>query len=278
MREKYEDKNHIIAIAGEPMHLGYIDYYVKDVVKILAYTVIAMMVVFLLYFRSKRGMLLPILAAAVSAVWGLGFLSLLGYNLDPLVLVFPFLISAMAASHSVQVVKRYKEEAYIIGEVKQACKNVIESLFVPGMAGVLTDASGIFVIASRLFPILQKICLSCAFWAFATAAIAFLLVPILLSYMPLKARPEGAGMLDKLLKGVGVWIAGWGKYVVIAASISAAHLGRLPYVNRVTIGNAVPGSEVLWPWHRYNVDSFRITFAMPMLNPLYVIVEGEKNM
>ena len=219
LREKYEDKNHIIAIAGEPLHLGYIDYYIKDVVKILAYTVIAMMVVFLLYFRSKRGMLLPILAAAVSAVWGLGFLSLLGYNLDPLVLVFPFLISAMAASHSVQVVKRYKEEAYIVGDNTQACKNVIESLFVPGMAGVLTDASGIFVIAITPIPILQKICLSCAFWAFATAGIAFLLVPILLSYMPLKARPEGSGILDKLLKRVGVWIVGWGKYVVIVAAI-----------------------------------------------------------
>ncbi|MCP4623994.1 MAG: MMPL family transporter, partial [bacterium] len=46
------------------------------------------------------------------------------------------------------------------------------------------------------------------------------------------------------------------------------------YVNDITIGNAVPGSEILWPWHRYNVDSFRITFAMPMLNPLYIVVEG----
>ncbi len=277
LREKYEDKNHIIAIAGEPLHLGYVDYYVKDVLKILACTVIAMMAVFFIYFRTMRGMFLPMLAATVSAIWGLGFLTLLKFNLDPLVLVFPFLIAAMAASHSVQVVKRYMEEAYITGEVREACKNVISSLFVPGMAGVLTDASGIFVIAITPIPILQKICLSCAFWAFATAAIAFLLVPILLSYMPLKARPEGAGMLDKLLKGVGVWLTGWGKYTVLVVSILLL-IWSMPYINRVTIGNAVPGSEVLWPWHRYNVDSFRITFAMPMLNPLYVIVEGEKNM
>ncbi len=89
LREKYEDENHIIAIAGEPMHLGYIDYYVKDIIKVLAYTVIAMLVLFLVYFRSKRGMLLPVFAAGVSAIWGLGFLSLVGFNLDPLVLVFP---------------------------------------------------------------------------------------------------------------------------------------------------------------------------------------------
>ncbi len=120
LREKYEDKNHIIAIAGEPLHLGYVDYYVKDVLKILACTVIAMMAVFFIYFRTMRGMFLPMLAATVSAIWGLGFLTLLKYNLDPLVLVFPFLIAAMAASHSVQVVKRYMEEAYITGEVRNS--------------------------------------------------------------------------------------------------------------------------------------------------------------
>ncbi|MEI6125003.1 MAG: RND transporter, partial [Pseudomonadota bacterium] len=116
LRKQMEDANHIIAIAGEPMHLGYIDSYVGDVVKILTYTVIAMMAVFFLYFRSKRGMILPVLAAGVSAVWGLGFLSLLKFNLDPLVLVFPFLIAAMAASHSTQVIKRYQEEAGLTGD------------------------------------------------------------------------------------------------------------------------------------------------------------------
>jgi predicted RND superfamily exporter protein len=277
LREKYENKNHIIAISGEPMHLGYIDSYIRDVLKVLAYTVIAMMVMFLLYFRTKRGMFLPILAAGISAIWGLGFLSLLRYNLDPLVLVFPFLISAMAASHSVQVVKRYKEEAYRLGDVKKSCKSVIEHLFVPGFGGIITDASGIIVIALTPIPILQKICLSCAFWAFATVVIAMILVPILLSYMPIKTSKEGEGFLDRLLQKTGHWVVGRGKYPVLVISAALLIWGSF-YVNDITIGNAVPGSEVLWPWHRYNVDSFRITFAMPMLNPLYVIVEGENSM
>lgn len=274
LRAKYENENLIIAIAGEPMHMGYLDSYVGDVLKILMYTIIAMMIVFYIYFRSKRGMLLPILAAGVSAIWGLGFMGLLGFNLDPLVLVFPFLIAAMAASHSVQVIKRYKEEAYHIGDVKQTCKSVIEHLFVPGFAGIITDASGIIVIALTPIPILQKICLSCAFWAFATVIIAMILVPILLSYMPIKTVKEGDGFLDRLLKRTGRWIVSWGKYPVLAISLTALTWGSF-YVNDITIGNSVPGSEILWPWHRYNVDSFRITFAMPMLNPLYVVVEGE---
>jgi hypothetical protein len=276
LREKYENKNHIIAIAGEPMHLGYIDSYVKDVLKVLAYTLIAMMVVFFIYFRSKRGMFLPILSAAVSAVWGIGFLSLLGYNLDPLVLVFPFIIATRAASHSVQVIKRYTEEAYRLGDVKRSCKSVIEHLFVPGFAGIITDAAGVIVIALCPIPILQKICLSCAFWAFATIVHAMLLTPILLSYMPIRAAKPTESFLDRLLHGMGRVIVSWGKYPVIAFSLSFLIWGTY-YMNDLDIGGMVPGSEVFWVWHRYNVDAFRIAFAMGTLAPMYVVVEGYEN-
>ncbi len=276
LRRKMEDENHIVAIAGEPMHLGYIDSYVGDVLKILAYTIGAMMLVFLFYFRSKRGMVLPVFAALVSAIWGLGFLSMLGFNLDPLVLVFPFLIAAMAASHSTQVLKRYKEEAAKYPDNKEACKSVIRSLFMPGFAGILTDASGIIIIAITPIAILQKITVSCAFWAFATVIIAMILVPILLSYMPLKPEKPGKSLLDRLLMAAGGWINRSGKYVITAASIILFAWG-CTYLNKITIGNAVPGSEILWPFHRYNVDSFRITFSMPLLNPLYIILDTGKS-
>jgi hypothetical protein len=272
LRRKLEDENTVIAIAGEPMHLGYIRSYVKDVLKILLYTVLAMMAMFYLYFRSKRGMLLPIIAALVSAIWGLGFMSLMGFNLDPLVLVFPFLIAAMAASHSVQVVKRYKEEACRLGDNTAACKKVIEKLFKPGFAGIITDASGIIIIAITPIKLLQKITISCGFWAFATVVIAMILVPILLSYLPLRTAQKGGGFLDKALRGLGRWVCGSGKYVVLTGAGFLLVWG-CTNISKITIGTAVPGSEILWPFHRYNVDSFRITFAMPMLNPLYIVLD-----
>jgi len=275
LRAKYEGKNHIIAIAGEPMHLGYIDSYVKDVVKVLVYTLLAMMVLFFFYFRTKRGMLLPILAACVSAVWGLGFLTVMGYNLDPLVLVFPFIIATRAASHSVQIIKRYKEEAYRLGNVNSACKSVIEYMFKPGLAGIVTDAAGVIVIALCPIPVLQKICLSCAFWAFATIIHAMILVPILLSYLPIRTIEPKESILDRLLCNTGRWVTSWGKYPVVIIAGAFLIWGTF-FLDDLNIGNAVPGSEVFWPWHRYNVDSYRITFGTPMLNPLYVVLEGEQ--
>lgn len=275
LRKKTEDENHIIAIAGEPMHLGYIDSYVGDVVKIVTYTILAMLAVFYFFFRSKRGMLLPIAAAFISAIWGLGFLSLLNFNLDPLVLVFPFLIAAMAASHSTQVIKRYQEEAGKSGDNLAACKKVVQTMFKPGLAGILTDASGIVIISITPIAILQKITLSCAFWSFITIIVALIFIPVLLSYMPLKAETQKRSLLDKTLMLTGGWLNRSGKYVVTVAA-AALFIWGATYMDKITIGSAVPGSEVLWPFHRYNVDSFRITFSMPLLNPLYIVLDTGK--
>jgi hypothetical protein len=257
------------------MHLGYVRSYVGDVLKILGLTLAAMAVVFLIFFRSKRGMLMPILAGILSAIWGLGFLSLRHFNLDPLVLVFPFLIGAMAASHTVQVVKRYMEEAALTGDNIQACKNTINALLAPGFASIITDSAGIFIISLTPIPALYKMGLACAFWAFITVLVAFAFIPVLFAYLPIRIAKEQEGFLDRLMRGIGRWICSWGKYPVLALAVFLVFWG-CTFFTKITVGNAVPGSEILWPWHRYNVDSFRITFAMPRLNPLFLIAQGDE--
>ena len=275
LRKKYEDDNHFVAIAGNPMHIGYIESYVPQALKIFAYTILAMLVMFLMFFRSKRGMVMPVAAALISAIWGLGFLAMLNFNLDPLVVVFPFLIGAMAASHSVQVVKRYREEVLLHGEGKEACKKVITSLFVPGLAGVITDASGILIIAITPIDILYKITISCAFWAFGTVFIAFFLLPIIFSYFPIQTKPEKEGFLDRMLHGIGHFICRWGKIPILVVVLIVTIWGYFQQ-QKLPVGNVVPGSEILWPFHRYNVDAFRLIFNMPLLNPMYVVIEADR--
>jgi len=62
------------------------------------------------YFRRFYGVVMPFTGAVVSAIWGLGFTALMGYQLEPIVLVIPMLITARAVSHSVQFVERFYEE------------------------------------------------------------------------------------------------------------------------------------------------------------------------
>jgi predicted RND superfamily exporter protein len=279
IQDKYEDDNHILAINGEPLHLGYVDSYVWPVFRILIISFIIMFLLFYYWYRSLRATVIPFLAAFVSGLWGLGFMCLLGYNLDPLILVFPFLIASRAACHTVQIIKRYTEECLVVKEGKGACKKVIESMFVPGFTAITTDAMGIILIALTPIQILQKITLSCTFWCIAQVIVAIILVPIILSFLPISPRLlkkfERKGFTDKVLLKVGSLIGGRGSLVVFAMVPILIIFGYLG-ARTIQIGDAVPGSSLFWPWHRYNRDGFRIAFSMPILSPLYIVLEGEK--
>ena len=279
IQKKYEDEKHILSIAGEPLHLGYIDSYKWKVIGIMGITVVVMLALFLWYFRSLRGMLIPIIASLVSGIWGMGFMVLLGYNLDPLVMVFPFLVAAMAACHSVQIIKRYVEECVVYKDSKAAIKRVIEVMFIPGFTSIITDATGIMLIALTPIQILQKITIACTFWSIITIIVAMFFVPCVLSYLPFPYKSvvdlERKSLLDRFFISCGRLIPKGG-YVVILLIYALLLSWGAYYTSQVTVGDAVPGSSLLWPWHRFNRDGFRISFSMPILSPLYVLMSGEK--
>jgi predicted RND superfamily exporter protein len=279
IQKKYEDDNHILAINGEPLHLGYVDSYVDEIFLIMLGTFLVMFFLFYYWYRSLRATVIPFVAAFVSGLWGLGFMSLLGYNLDPLILVFPFLIASRAACHTVQVIKRYTEECLIMPDGKSACKKVIEGMFIPGFTAITTDAMGIILIALTPIQILQKITVACTFWCVAQIIIAFILVPIILSFLPISPRLlkkfARKGIMDRVLGRVGNVIGGRGSLVVFAVVPVLMVLGYFGARN-IQVGDATPGSSLFWPWHRYNQDGFRIAFSMPILSPLYIAIQGDK--
>ncbi|MEE9504284.1 MAG: MMPL family transporter [Thermodesulfobacteriota bacterium] len=278
IQEKYEDDNHKLSINGEPLHLGYVDSYVDEIFLIMLGTFLVMLILFYYWYRSIRATVIPFLAALLSGVWGLGFMCLWGYNLDPLILVFPFLVASRAACHTVQVIKRYTEECLITKEGKSACKRVIEGMCIPGFTAITTDAMGIILIALTPIQILQKITFACTFWCIAQVIIAIILVPILLSYLPISPslleKFAKKGILDRVLAKVGTLIGGKGSLVVFAMVPILIALGYWG-AKDIQVGDAVPGSSLFWPWHRYNQDGFRIVFSMPILSPLYIVMEGE---
>ncbi len=286
LQNDMEDENHIINIAGEPVHLGYVRDLSRKVIGVLGLTTLCIMLLLYLYYRSKRGMFIPIISLVLSGIWGLGFMSMVGFNLDPLILVLPFLISLMTARHSMQLINRYLEEVEKGADVKTASQILISSMFAPGVTGIITDAMGIGLVAIAAIPILQNISIACAFWSVATIILALLFTPLALSYIrpskrlaaqieALKERKAKPGAMDRLLTWLGHRIAGKGKWVIVAANVILVAVG-LQYASRLHVGDFFPGSSILWPWHRYNKDAMRIITNMPLLNPLYVVLEGEE--
>ena len=54
---------------------------------------------------------------------------------------------ARAASHAVQMIERFLEELENTGEKRQAVRNAMGELFLPGFIAICTDAAGVFVLS-----------------------------------------------------------------------------------------------------------------------------------
>ena len=172
-------------------------------------------------------MLLPFIGAVAQAIWVSGFLGILGYNLDPLVLVIPLLVSARAASHGVQMVERYFEELEATGDKHHAVAIAMGELLLPGGIGVLADAAGILVLAVATIPLVRKLAFFASFWGFSNIFTILLLIPLLLDVLPRPSKTHHyvPQWMHDLLAWVGEFCTSrdgrWAVFVISAVIVAA---------------------------------------------------------
>ncbi len=279
MKEKEEDANTSIHPVGEPVLIGWAYKYAPQMLWIFGVTMLVIIVLLYGYFRSVRGTVVPLLSAGVSAVWGLGFTGLLRHNFDPLILVVPFLISARACSHSVQMVERYFEEYLRFEDPRMASQAACRGLLAPGLLGIVTDAAGIFIIVVAPIPLLTKLALIGAFWVLSIIFSVLILNPLLLSFLPPPSKSLTQflfvedSMLNRFLSRVAVVTFSRGRWVTVAVT-AAVLVWASCWARNLTVGDAHEGTSLLWPDSQFNQDIRHINKHFPGVNPLYVIVEG----
>ncbi|MCX8044790.1 MAG: MMPL family transporter [Desulfobacterota bacterium] len=287
IRAVTEDENTTVSIVGHPMHLGVVASYIRQMNYIMAGTGIVIPILLFIAYRSLMATVFVPLAAVISGIWGLGFYALMGYNLDPLIFVMPFLISLMAFRHSHQLYNRYFEEYIKTGDPLSGVRVIIEQMFLPGLTSIITDAFGIAVVAITPVPTLQHMGIAGAFWSFITVIIGLILTPILMTYVPVSPSflahiqrerlkdERREGFANKFADWLGPWLIGRGRYWVLAW-VLVITVGSYIWAEKLIIGDAQVGSNLLYPSSRYNQDSVRINQNMPLINPLYIVLEGEK--
>jgi uncharacterized protein len=96
--------------AGLPVDFGSFEHNMMQMPMFFGVALLIIMAIQYLSFRSFQGMLLPIVTALLSVVWALGLMGLAGVHMDGLNTTTPILIMAVAAGHSIQILKRYYED------------------------------------------------------------------------------------------------------------------------------------------------------------------------
>lgn len=268
-----------IYATGQPVLMGWVYSYLDQIIQIFFLTLAILLLLLLAYFRTRGyGIILPLVGVVISATWGLGIVSLLGYNLDPLTLVIPFLITARAMSHGIQLVERYYLEAPHAVDNHDAARRTFETLFRPGTLGIVSDAVGLLLISLGSSPINVKLGIYASIWAGTVVITVLIAVPLVLSLLPLSKSEEMVGANEPR-----------GAFAAIARVVSsrkgsagvlllalAVYVGGGILSSRVQIGESEPGSPILYPDHDYNISSKKINENFPGSEEMYVVARTDE--
>jgi hypothetical protein len=269
-----------IYYGGQPMLYGWVYHYTPEFLWIFVATVLAVWILLYLYFHDWRGALRPTISGVICAIWGLGFIRLLGYGLDPLVLVIPFLITARAVSHSVQMHDRYYEEFYRLRDKQKAILSSFAELFVPSLSGILADAFGVLVILLVPVLFLQKLAVTASFWIAAIIVSELILNPIVYYYLDppridvIERREHG--IFKRMLQSIArPMLERTGRIVTFAGTIAVIALCAFFWTG-LKVGDPSSQEPILWPNSPYNRSMASIQEEFGAIEQFVVVAELAK--
>lgn len=273
--------------SGEPVHVGWIIKHAFEIGVFVGLTVLTVFCLLLAYFRRLHGVLIPFIAAIATTIWGAGFCGWMDITFDPLVLVIPMIITARAVSHTVQMAERFFEDYEILApqvgdpEVAkiEAATIAMAELIVPGTLGIITDVAGLAVISLTTIPQMYELAIFGAFWVLAILATVELLHPIMICYLP--APKEHEHFLPDAMIRFTSWIGRlvthprW-KFVVGGITVILFSVSLYITLFHSLIGQATPGSPLLWPDHEFNVATEEIAKRFGGVDSFVVFSAGDR--
>jgi predicted RND superfamily exporter protein len=280
--DEERDSRHEIHMAGRPILEGWFDFYLPAMGRIFVVTGALMIALLYLAFRSKRGVFLPFISAAMATAWGLGVLSLFGLRLDPATILVPFLILALGISHSVQFIKRYYE---VVKEGNKAgpaaAEATLASLFVPALASLVTDGIGFLSLFFVPLAMIKSMALAAGVGVLSIFFTSVTFIPAILSFMPKPKRleierEERTNVLDHFLAGISSLTSRpplrWTVFILffLATLVGARGLTTL------VIGDNEEGSATLYQDSPYNVAEKVINDRFTGTSPYFILVEGRE--
>lgn len=281
LKALHGDARHEIYVAGQPVLMGWVATYLREILWIILLTFAVIFGLTFLYIRDLTLTALPLLTTLMSVCWGLGFAACFGWPLDPLILIVPVLLIARTLSHGLQRVERIVELEGTALDPGEKAKALIRALFGSGVLGIVTDAIGILVIAIASIPLLQRLAYFGSFWALSIIVTVLIFLSIVVSYLGglskphVKKRLEG-GWVTRILD-FNVRLVSPRRARSVLAGFVLVSLAALAFSLRITIGDVHPGTSLLWADSPFNTAVRKIGEAFHGADQLQVIVESHSD-
>ncbi|MEJ1249751.1 efflux RND transporter permease subunit [Denitratimonas tolerans] len=296
LRGKYEAQGYDVRIIGFAKMVGDISDGARSVILFFFLTVAFTWLLLFLYSTSAKLASLTVFASLVAVVWMLGALRLMGFGIDPMNMLTPFLIFAIAVSHGEQMINRFRGELFFGGledgtvdELRQrqgvdsltAARAAFRMLLIPGAVALIAGCIGFATILMIPIRIIFELAITATVGVALTLLTDLILLPVLLSYTRLRnMERKREYRLRQLTRFDVIWafLTRFSKpipaAIIILIGVTTWWFAE-DYGDKVMVGDAQEGVAELRPEARYNQDARAITekFALGV-DILNVIVEG----
>ncbi len=231
-----------------------------------------------LFTRSHRVTAMALACSLIAVVWQLGLLTYLGFGIDPMGILVPFLIFAIAVSHGVQMITANRAAIFNGDDPLTAARSSFRTLLIPGGVALISDTIGFITIMLIDIEVIQQMAVTASLGVATIIFTNLILLPILLSYIgfPKDYRQrlhDSIESMDRFWMHVSRTAKPWPAAALIIFATLLMIFGATRG-SEIKIGDLHQGVPELRPGSRYNLDSKAITehfsIGVDMLN---VIVE-----
>lgn len=278
LRGKLLNDNIDIHIIGFAKMAGDVADGAKGVV--LFFIVAIMITAIMVYLFSRCWILtaLPLLCSLIAVVWQMGLLTLLGFGLDPMSILVPFLVFAVGVSHSVQVVNGVKKKMLTGLGSKEAAAATCCALLIPGGVALLSDTIGFITLLSIDIGIIRELAISASLGVGVIILTNLVLLPVLISYRDVKINKrdnEPNALLEKVWAVLAAFASRKAAIVVVSITAILFVAGHFQ-AQKMKVGDLEAGAAALHQWSRYNQDTALITERFSITTDVMsIIVEGQ---
>jgi hypothetical protein len=230
------------------------------------------------YCRDVKLTLLTVGCSATSVIWQFGALTVLGYGLDPLAVLVPFLVFAIGVSHGIQQLNLQTAELAHGASAEEAARSSFRGLLIPGSLSLVTAVVGFAALYIVPIPQIEELAVTASLGVAMKIITNLFMYPLIASFFTYNVNYAAtvSGARDARL-GLMAYLGVFGEPRV-AMLTTAVFFGLFVYAvqksNERHVGDLHPGAPELKESARYNVDSRIVASKFSIgLDLLTVIVE-----
>ncbi|WP_301334272.1 RND family transporter [Solimonas sp. SE-A11] len=282
IRQKFENQNVEVNIIGFARLLGDVIYGLLGVFIFFGVAFLITMALLYWYTRSVRLTVVALIVALLPVLWLIGTLPLIGFGIDPMSILVPFLIFSIGVSHAVQMTNAWRQEVVAGATAVEASRAAFCKLFIPGAVALLTNALGFAVIMFIDIPIVHELGITACLGVLLMIVTNKMILPIILTRVKLEESSRQHSLRGPSPLMGGLWKAlarcAEPRTALIVFAVCAVLLVVTTMASRkMVIGDSGKGVPELRHDSRYNYDDRAINSSYNIGTDVLTVIAEAKD-